>query len=146
MLKNYLAFFVVLFSSVLSYGQNELSRLKTESLWYTLKEQYANYNLILSASNSKMSQEAEAKRKGYDGLAVFARYDVVRDQESTLYLLYKIDNSSSRITLYLEEAGAIPFYVKFRGTQACVYELDRDTNEYGLLGMFDYFDVQSHMK
>lgn len=113
------------------YAQNELSRVNTESLWYTCEEEYAHYNLILCSGDSDLSLKSNAKQYGYDGAAIFSRYDVKIDKEATLHLLYKIDRELYRICLYLD-ASTMPFYVKFNGGKARVYELNKETHQYSL--------------
>lgn len=139
--------FCVLFiaCSSLLFGQSELTRLMSEPMWYGSEGQYESYNLVFSPSSSEMSNRTDVSRLGYDGVAIFARYDVITDKEATLNLYYRIDSTNSRVCLYMK-SGIMPFYIKFRSGKACVYALDEETEEYTLLTMLEYFDIQSYLE
>jgi hypothetical protein len=143
MKKLFICILLTVYSSLL-FGQSELTRIKSEPMWYECEGQYESYNLIFSPASSELSKRAEASKRGYDGVAIFTRYDVITDKEATLDLFYWIDKTNSRVCLYMK-SGVMPFYVKFRNGQACVYALDEETGDYTLLTFLEYFDVQSYL-
>jgi hypothetical protein len=136
---------MILFHNI-AFGQNELSRLTNETLWYNLEEELASCNLILASQNCDLSLQSGAKSKGYDGAATFALYDAVKDTESSIDLLYKIDTYGQRVELYSNDNYRLMlFYVKFRNSKAYLYYLQRDSGTYTLGKILSYFDVQAHL-
>lgn len=144
-MKRVLIGLLILLIHHIAFGQNELSRLTNETLWYHLDEELASCNLILTSTTCDLSLQSGAKSMGYDGSAIFSLYNAVTDKDSEGSFFYKIDTYGQRVELYTNDNNRVMLmYVKFRNSKAYLYAL-QDEGTYRLAKILSYFDAQAHL-
>lgn len=137
---------VLLFGvNLFSFAQNELSRLRYETLWYEYEDEVSSGSLIMATKSSPAAIEAGLNNGNYDGIAIVSISDYVSDDTTAITLGYRIRTSEGRVDLIHPRTGAIPFYVKFRQGRAYLYSCDDVTRggSYSLLFMMQEFDYKS---